>query len=63
MQLKDVSGTHNQYIYKSLIQQMACDTSHKEHEILMQRVSCNCSVHNDSMPKLIKILNPHEYYL
>jgi len=32
---------------------MACNTSHKDHEILMQRVSCHGSVHNDRIPKLM----------
>jgi len=52
MQLKAVSGTHNQYLYKSLIYLMACHTSQKEHEILMQSVLCYGSVHNDRIPKL-----------
>jgi len=32
---------------------MALDTSHKEHEILMQHVSGHVSVHNGRIPKLI----------
>jgi len=52
MQLKAESGTHNQYLYKSLIHLMACHTSHKEHEILMQSMLCHGSVHNVRIPKL-----------
>ena len=55
MQLKCVSGIQ---IY-SLIHQMALDTSHKYHEMLMQLVSFHSSVHNGRIPKLIQIQNPH----
>jgi len=40
-------------MYTSSIHQMALDTSHKYHEILMQLVSYNDSVHNGRIPKLI----------
>ena len=53
MELKYVSGTQNQYLYTSFIQQLAKDTSHKYHEILMQLVSFHGSVHNGRIPKLI----------
>ena len=35
MKLKGVSGTHNQYLYTSFVHQMALDTWHKYHAILM----------------------------
>jgi len=51
MKLKGVSGSHNQYLYTTLIHQVALDTSHEEHEILMQCVSFHGSVHNGRIPK------------
>ena len=47
--MKCVSGTQNQYLYTSFIQQLALDTSHKYHEILMLLVSFPGSVHNGTI--------------
>jgi len=53
MKLKYVSGIQNQYLYTLFIHQMALNTSHKYHEMLMHIVPFYGSVHNGSISKLI----------
>jgi len=42
---------------------MALEYRQKSHEILMLIVPCHCSMHNDRIPYLKKIKNPHNYCL
>ena len=47
-----VSGIQNRYLYTSFIHQMAFDTSHKYHEMLMQLVPFHGSVHKGKIPRV-----------
>ena len=58
MLFKCVSGSQNQYLYTSFIHQMALDTLHMYHEMLMQIVSCHGSVHNGRIKVNIDIEPP-----